>query len=151
MRAIFNGKKKSKMKTVKNSRKGFTLAEGLMAMTILSFAAGGVLLPFSGGAAVRVEAARITLASKLASDMLEEIGKDDFINIPAWNGYRELDGNLQDFQDGYLNDDIYNGFSLKVTVRDDAYIGSITNYWVTVEVFRNGNKIVELSRLFGDS
>ena len=138
------------MKAGKNNRKGFTLAEGLMAMVILAFAAGGVLLPFSSGAAVRVEAARITLASKLASDMIEEVINDGFAGVPAWNGHTELDGNVHNFKGSDFSDDIYNGFSRNVTV-SDAYIGSIKNYWVTVEVFHNGRKMVTLSRLIGDS
>ena len=138
------------MKAGKNNRKGFTLAEGLMAMVILAFAAGGVLLPFSSGAAVRVEAARITLASKLASDLIEEFVNDGFAALSV-GSETESDGNMQDFKgDKNFTGDIYSGFSRTVTVKD-ADIGSIKIYWVKVEVFHNGRKMVTLSRLIGDS
>ena len=50
------------------NRKGFSLAEAMMATVVLSIAAAGVLLPFTSGARVRAEGMRRTLGAKLASD-----------------------------------------------------------------------------------
>ncbi|MHC5062266.1 MAG: type IV pilus modification PilV family protein, partial [Planctomycetota bacterium] len=54
------------------NRKGFTLAEAMIAMVLLAFAASAVSMPFVAGAAVRQEGARRTLAAKLANDRLEQ-------------------------------------------------------------------------------
>ena len=81
-----------------NSRhKGFSLAEAMMATVVLSIAAAGVLLPFTGGAAVRAEGRRSTLASKLAADLVEQIIRTDFEQIvTAYDGYAEAQGHVKD-------------------------------------------------------
>ena len=61
--------------------KGFTLAEALMAMVILSIAAIGIVQPFSAGAAVQIEGWHRSLTAKLASDLLEEIVNTDYDEI----------------------------------------------------------------------
>jgi len=58
---------------IQTKRKGFTLAEAMIATVVLGIAAAGLLLPFTSGAAVRVEGMRRTLGAKLAADLMEEI------------------------------------------------------------------------------
>lgn len=68
-----------------------------MAVTVLGFAAAGVLLPFAGGARVRAEGIRKTLGVKLASDLTEEIVNTPFDQIVAlYNGYSEPQGQVKD-------------------------------------------------------
>ena len=121
-----------------------------MAMTVLSVAAAGVLVPFATGANLRVEGARITLASKLASDLLEEVSREDFSNISTWNNFTESKGNLRDFRNVLFNDTVYAGFSRKA-VCQSAYIGSVRCYLVTVRVYYEGSQLVELKRLISES
>jgi prepilin-type N-terminal cleavage/methylation domain-containing protein len=96
------------------SRRGFTLAEAMMAVVVLGIAAASVLLPFVSGAAVRAEGINRTLAARLASDLMEQIlrlpfhdpddkasyslGPDagDLDNIDDYNGYKELQGQVKD-------------------------------------------------------
>jgi len=60
------------------SRRGFTLAEAMMAVVVLGIAAASLLLPFVSGAAVRAEGINRTLAARLASDLMEEIVNTPF-------------------------------------------------------------------------
>ena len=138
------------MKKRGHNRSGFSLIESLMALSVLSIAAAGVLVPFVAGATLRTEGTRITLASKLASDLLEEVGSDDFSNITLWNGHTETAGNMSDFLGTNFSDAIYAGFSRKVACQA-AYIGSVKCYWVTVRVYHEGVRLVELNRLISDS
>ena len=125
-------------------RSGFTLLESLMAMSILSFAAAGILLPFASGASIRAEAARITIASKLAGDLLEEICVSD--SAPAsWDGFSESAGSMTDYSGNFINDSAYSGFSRTVSSLD-ASLSNVV-YWVTVTVKYEDNEVVSLSRL----
>ncbi len=78
-------------------RKGFTLAEAMIATVVLGIAAAGVLLPFTSGAAVRAEGTRMTLAAKLAGDLMEEIVNTPFVQIiTGYDGYTEPQGQVKD-------------------------------------------------------
>ena len=97
-------------------RSGFTLPEAVMALVLLGIAAAGVLLPFSGGASVHAEGQRLTLAAKLAHDLLAQV----LITAPAqvistWNGYVETTGNIKDAGGAVFTDSLYDGFSRSVT------------------------------------
>ncbi len=114
------------------SREGFTLVEAMLAVVVLSIAAAGVLLPFVGGAAVRAEGARRTLAAGLASDLMEQIlklpfhdpqgtdysaGPDagDLDNIDDYHGYNEAQGQVKDATGAVFADPKYVNFSRNVT------------------------------------
>ena len=128
-------------------RSGFTLLESLLAMSILAFAAAGVLLPFASGASIRAEAARITLASQLAGDLLEEISES--ASGPAvWDGFSESEAMMTDYSGNFLTDGTYAGLS-RVVSSQAATVGGVVNYWVTVTVKYQGNDVVSLSRLIG--
>ncbi len=78
-------------------RKGFTLAEAMIATVVLGIAAAGVLLPFMNGAVVRAEGTRRTLAAKIAGDLMEEIVNTPFEQIIAgYDGYAEPQGQVKD-------------------------------------------------------
>ena len=128
-------------------RSGFTLLESLLAMSILAFAAAGVLLPFASGASIRAEAARITLASQLAGNLLGEISVSE--TAPSgWDGFSESASEMTDLSGDVIDDIAYAGLSRVVSVKT-ASIGGVVNYWVTVTVKYQGNDVVSLSRLIG--
>ncbi len=121
------------------TRRGFTLAEAMMATVVLSIAAAGVLLPFTSGAKVRAEGLRRTLAAKLAGDLMEQItckpfhdpdgssydynpGPDagestigDFDNLDDFHGYSEPQGQVKDVTGTIFTDLNYANFSRNVT------------------------------------
>ncbi len=131
-------------------RSGFTLAEALMAMTILAIVTSGVILPFAGGAAVQAEAARQTLAAKLGADLLEEIINSDFDGIIVnYNGYTEAEGQVKNVVGQPFTDPIYARLSRSVTCQE-AWVFGVRLIWVTVSVQYQGNEVVQLSRLIGE-
>ena len=118
-------------------RRGFTLAEAMMAVVVLGIAAASVLLPFISGAAVRAEGVNRTLAARLASDLMEQIlrlpfhdpqGTDytsgpesgetvpaGFDNIDDYHGYAEPQGQVKDATGTVFTDSAYANFSRNVT------------------------------------
>jgi prepilin-type N-terminal cleavage/methylation domain-containing protein len=140
---------------IKMRRSGFTLAEAMMAMVLLGLAAAGVLLPFSSGAAVQAEGLRVTLAAKLADDLLERIIATPFQEITALgDGYTstEPQGQIADALGVDFTDPMYANFSRDVTYRY-AYLAGYTPtpdfVLVTVRVRYQGREIATLSRLIG--
>jgi prepilin-type N-terminal cleavage/methylation domain-containing protein len=103
------------MTTNRYNRKGFTLAEAMIAVTLLAFAASAVSMPFVAGAACRAEGARRTLAAKLAHDRLEQIINTDYDQIFwMYEGWYEFAGFLDDGNGGFLaepGDPTYSGFT----------------------------------------
>ena len=102
------------------NRKGFTLAEAMIAVTLLAFAASAVSMPFVAGAASRAEGARRTLAAKLAQDRLEQLeqiaGIDYDNQLWMYDGWYEFAGFLEDGNGsgGFLaepDDPTYSGFT----------------------------------------
>ena len=94
-------------------RRGFTLAEAMIATVVLSIAAAGVLLPFTSGGAARAEGMRRTLAAKLASDLMEEIISTEFNDImDKYGTYTETQGHIiNDFYTGTeFTDPVYAKF-----------------------------------------
>ena len=103
------------MKTTRHNRKGFTLAEAMIAVTLLAFAASAVTMPFVAGAASRAEGARRTLAAKLVADRLEQITNTDYDQIFwMYEGWYEFPGLLEDGNGGFLaeaDDPTYSDFT----------------------------------------
>ena len=109
--------------------KAFTLAEAMMATVVLGIAAAGVLLPFTSGAAVRVEGMRRTLGAKLAADLMEEIISAPFDQIVAgYDGYAEPQGQ----------------------VKDASGTGELKFIRVTVRVYYSGKQIAIINRLVSE-
>ena len=124
-----------------------------MAMVVLSVAATGVLIPYSSAASVHAAGMRKTLASKIASDLMEEICATDYDSIiGTWNNYAETMGQVKMTGGvGNLTGDAYQYFSRSASC-STASIGSGSDsttlgVWVIVSVSYHGNEIVSLSTL----
>jgi type II secretory pathway pseudopilin PulG len=138
-------------------RSGFTLAEATMALVILGMAAAGVLLPFSSGAAVQAEGLRVTLAAKLANDLMERIVATPFDQIVALgDGYTlpEPQGQVTDALGVKFteNDLMYANFSRDV-IYQYRYLSDSRStpdfVLVTVQVRYQGREMATLNRLIG--
>jgi prepilin-type N-terminal cleavage/methylation domain-containing protein len=129
-------------------QKGFTLAEALMAMVILSIAAIGIVQPFSAGAAVQVEGWHRSLTAKLSGDLLEEIVNTEYDEIVnEWTDYSEAKGQVKDSIGNVFTDLSYADYSRDVTLQQTAALSNIKHQWITVRVYRNGIEMAELSSL----
>lgn len=134
-------------------RSGFTLAEATMALVILGLAAAGVLLPFSSGAAAQAEGQRMTLAAKLANDLMERIVATPTGQIVStWNGRTEVQGQVKDAGDVVFTDPMYANFSRQVACADVRVLQESddlpSNFIrVSVHVGYQGREIATLYRL----
>ncbi|MHC4084032.1 MAG: type IV pilus modification PilV family protein [Planctomycetota bacterium] len=161
------------------NHKGFTLAEAMIATVVLGIAAAGVLLPFTSGATVRAEGTRMTLAARLAGDLMEEIvsrpfhdpdgtlydynpgpeaGENtfsDFDNVDDFDGYTEPQGQVKDASGIVFTDLNYAGFSRDV-VCEYVYMPQESGNTgpkfvrVVVRVYYRGGEIATVSRLVSD-
>ena len=126
-------------------RRGFTLAEAMMAVVVLGIAAVGVLIPFVSGTAVRLEGIQRTLAARLASDLMEQVirrpfhdpngteydvipgpdaggtGFAAYDNIYDFYGYGEEKGQVKDATGAVFTDPMYANFSRNV-ICDYVYV-----------------------------
>jgi prepilin-type N-terminal cleavage/methylation domain-containing protein len=136
-------------------RSGFTLIEATMALVLLGLAAAGVLLPFSEGATVQAEGLRMTLAAKLADDLMERIIATPVGQIVAtWDGYTEDQGQVKDGSGVVFTDPIYANFSRRATCHDDVYMPQQSgppwpsNYvLVSVQTSYQGREMASIRRL----
>ena len=147
------------MRKFSKNQSGFSLAEAMLAVTVLAIAAGGVLLPYSSSAAVHVEGARITLASKLASDLLEEISLTDYDDIvDDWDGYSEQQGEITKVRsDELYTDEVYDLFSRSASCQVVTLYASASDRLhteigvrVTVTVNCNGRQMAKISTLVSE-
>lgn len=135
------------------NRKGFTLAEAMMATVVLGIAAAGVLLPFTGGAAVRAEGTRLTLAAKLAGDLMEQIIKTPFSQIIAnYDGCAEAQGQIKDVTGAVFADSNYAHFSRDVTceyvyVPQENGFAEMKYIRIIVRVYYSGKETAVITRL----
>ena len=138
-----------KMKWKKS--RGFTLAEGMIAMVVLSIATAGVILPFAGGSAVQAEGSRRTLAAKLAADLLEEVAATNFDDIISTYNYSEAEGLIKRADAVVFSDSVYAGFSRTVVCQDVelADLPNVDIILATVTVFYRGGEVVTLDTLIG--
>jgi prepilin-type N-terminal cleavage/methylation domain-containing protein len=135
-------------------KEGFTLAEAMMAMVVLGMAAAGVLLPFSSGASVQAEGIRSTLASKLASDLIEKIINTPFGDIVTTYNNTESEGQVKDAEGNVFTDLGYKNFSRTVTceyvdvpISPGVYSSGIGYILVTVQVKYSGRPLATINRL----
>jgi len=134
-------------------RRGFTLAEALMAVVVLSIAAAGVLLPFSSGARVRAEGVHRTLGGKLASDLMEQIVNTSFDQIVAsYNGYSEPQGQVKDADGVMFTDASYANYSRDascgyVYVPQESGADDPIFIRATVRVYYSGRTVATVNRL----
>ncbi len=116
-----------------------------MALVILGMAAAGVLLPFSSGAAVQAEGLRVTLAAKLANDLMERIVATPFNDIVGKYNYPEPLGQVKDASGIPFTDSMYDNFSREVTCKCDPEQEFFI--LVTVQVYYQGRPVATLRRL----
>jgi len=136
---------------------GFTLPEATMALVLLGVAAAGVLLPFSHGAAVQAEGRRMTLAAKLANDLMERVVATPFADVVALgDGHTatELPGQVTDALGARWaqRDLMYANFSREVTYRHACLLVDKPTpdfVLVTVRVQYQGRDVAVLTRLIG--
>lgn len=133
-------------------RRGFTLAESVMALTVLGIAAAGVLLPFAGGARVRAEGNRRTLGVKLAGDLMEEIVNTSFDQIVALYNYSEPQGQVRDADGQVFADSSYANFGRDVSceyvyVPQESGAGDPGFIRATVRVSYSGMAMATVNRL----
>jgi prepilin-type N-terminal cleavage/methylation domain-containing protein len=136
------------MKTNRKNRKGFTLAEAMMAVVVLSIASAGVILPFTGGASMQIEGARRTLSTKLAADYLEKIVATGYVSIANAGMYYELEGAMLDGNGNLLDDPIYARFSRWGTV-ETPVLNGVDMLWITVTVNYKGEEFANIGTLVG--
>jgi len=138
------------------SKRGFTLAEAMIAVVVLGMAAAGVLLPFVSGAAVRAEGVRRTLAAKLASDLIEQIVNTPFDQIVnSYDGYSEAQGQVKDAAGAVFTNLNYDKFSRDigceyVYVPQETGVGEAKYIRATVQVYYNDKKIATINRLVSE-
>ncbi len=145
------------MKKLRNkNRKGFSLAEAMVAIVVLGIAAAGVLLPFTTGAKVRAEGTRRTLAAKLAGDLMEQIVNTSFKDIVSQYNYTEAQGQVKDANDVVFSDLNYANFSRDANCAyvypepQSAPFAAPNFIWVTVRVYYSGGEMVVIDRLVSE-
>jgi prepilin-type N-terminal cleavage/methylation domain-containing protein len=135
------------------NRKGFTLAEAMMATVVLGIAAAGVLLPFTNGASLRAEGKCRTLAARLADDLMEQIVTTPFDQIIAsYDGYAEPQGEIKDASGIVFTDSDYADFSRDVSCEyvympQESCDGEPIFIRIIVRVYYRGGEIITISRL----
>lgn len=145
-------------------RRGFTLAEALLASTILAIVSASAALPFAAGVQQAQEAARLTQAVALGQAMMEEVlartfldpdfspsdsraytpgpeldelSRDQFDNIDDFHGYSESGIGLRRYTNEVITDPDCAGFWRDVQVSYVSYAGqqtSDTNSFVNIRV-----------------
>jgi type II secretory pathway pseudopilin PulG len=134
--------------------KAFSLVEAMLATAVLGIAAAGVLLPFSGGAAIRAEGMHRTLGAKLASDLIEQVVSTPFDQVISTCNYTETTGQVKNSSGVVFTNSIYAKYSRKVEsiavcVPQDAAAAATYFIRTTVTVYYNDAKVAEVSRLLG--
>lgn len=126
-----------------------------MAIVLLGLAAAGVLLPFSTGASAQAQGLRLTLAAKLANDLMERIIATPPGQIMAtWDAYAEAEGQVKDAGGAVFTDPIYANFSRRVTCHEDVYVPQQNGpprppdyVLVSVQTSYRGGELASISRL----
>ena len=127
----------------------------MIATVILGFAAAGLVVPFTSGAAARAYGDRQTLAAAVATDLLEQIIATPYDQVVAvWNGYSEPRGQMvMDFDTGRrYSDPAYAPFSraaaaVYVYVAQQDAVAVPNFIAVTVTVSCNGREVASITRL----
>lgn len=156
------------------ARVGFTLAEALLASTVLAIVSATASLPFAAGVQQANEAAKLEQAVALGEGMMEEIlarpfsdpqdpaaspgpeadetSRDEFDNIDDFHGYSESSGNLRNFKNAAILDASAEGFWRTVTVeyvtfpdQDPSDVDSLVH--IQVLVYHDSALLVTLDRL----
>ncbi len=162
--------------TLRRRRRGFTLAEALLAATVLAIVGATAMWPFIAGVQQAAEAARLEQAVALGQALMEEIlarpftdpndktnvlgpepgetSRDQFDNIDDFHGLDELTDGLQNFLGNTITASSLVGFRRTATVQYVSFAGlgqqaTDTNSFVRIEVrvSENGVPLVRLCRI----
>jgi prepilin-type N-terminal cleavage/methylation domain-containing protein len=129
----------------RRARAGFTLAEAMLAMVILSVATAGVLLPAVSGASVQAEGLHRTLGAVLAHGLIEQVVSMPFDEIVADLDAYNYTEQLKDASEDIFRDPMYANYSRELTCTwdpdQDFFI------LVKVRVFYSGQELVSVNRL----
>jgi len=155
-------------------RRGFTLAEALLATTVLAIVGATATLPFVAGMQNIQEAAKLDRAVSLGQALMEEImarpfdvvattgtqtppalgtlNRSLYFTILQFNGYAEDGTQPLNFDGTTMNDPMYTGYKRVVSVQPVSYpgqdpvdTGNLVH--VQVQVFLNKIPLVQLDRL----
>ena len=146
----------SKRKHIDTSRRGFTLAEAMLATVVLGIAAAGILIPFTSGATIQAEGMHRTLGVKLASDLMQEIVNTPFNQIVAnYDGYSEAEGQVKDANGVVFTDPNYARFSRNsacsyVYVPQESGTTASKYILITINVSYSGNEVAVINRLISE-
>ena len=154
-------------------RKGFTLIEALLAISLLAMGITAITVPFTAAAQNEVEDASQCLGGTLASEMMEEIlskpfndpqgdsvpgpevgesSRGNFDNIDDYDDYEESAGSIADAFGSVVTDPAAYNLSRHVDV-DYAYVNgqdtdeSPTFVRITVEMQQSGQPLLAVVRL----
>lgn len=136
-----------------STTKAFTLTEAMMAVVILAIAAASLLLPFTSGAAIQAEGSRLTLAAKLASDLMEQIINTPFeYVVGSYNGYSESEGQVKDAGGFVFTGSLYSNFSRNSSCSYFYFSSEDTRVQpkfilVMVRVYYKSDEVVRIVRL----
>jgi prepilin-type N-terminal cleavage/methylation domain-containing protein len=136
------------MKNSCRNRKGFSLAEAVIATVVLGIAAAGVLLPFTSGVSVRAEGMHRTIAAKLASDRIEQVINTPFSEIKT--SYNEPQSQIRDAAGNLLKDTDPSYANFSRTATCELWHGSDYFILVTVKVYYSGKQIAIINRLISE-
>lgn len=154
-------------------RTGFTLAESLLAVTLLAVGVVAITMPFTAGAQNEQDDVRRTLGAALAQEMMEEIlakpfndpdgpsapgpetgesSRAAFDNIDDYHSYDEPAGSVTDAYGSALSEKGATGLSRHVSVVYVYVAGqdigeSPTFARITVEVRYQGDELLTVTRL----
>lgn len=156
------------------ARGGFTLAEALIASTILAMVAATATLPFVAGLQQAEEAAIQEQGVALGEAMMEEVlarsffeederiaapgpdagetSRDVFDNIDDFHGYTEETDGLRDFENAVVTDASLTGFWRQVSVAYVSFPEQVADdvnsfVHIQVRVYHGNRLIVTLDRM----
>ena len=160
--------------SARHAARGFTLAEALLASTILAIVGATTTLPFVAGVQRTNEAARLEQAVSLGQAMMEEVlarpffepgmrtpapgpgpgetSRDKFDNLDDFHGFTESATGLKDYRNVAITDTSCAGLWRDVTVTYVTFpnqAASDTNSYVSIRVrVMDGNApLVTLNRI----
>lgn len=157
-------------------RGGFTLAEALLASTVLAIVSASAALPFAAGIQQTNEAARLERAIALGQALMEEIlarpffevdervaspgpgadetTKDLYNNLDDFDGYTEVGGTVLNFDGTPVTDDSLSGYTRQASVQYVSFAGlsqkatDVNSFvHIQVRVYHNGTLLVTLDRI----
>ena len=132
---------------------GFSLAETMLAVIVLSMAVAGGLLPFTTGASVQVEGTHRTMAANLATQLTERIIDMPFDDIISnYSSFNESQGNIHDNQDNQYVGSKYARFRrgaacMYVYVPEQNHAAAPNFILVNVRVYYDGRELANIKRL----